>query len=347
MKPYVTLYRTYKLGKHFQIFFSCALFAAIVYSLSGESETTQANFTFKMPKTWFSTEDKKPSSYVTTNREVFCNKCDFESIKIFFKHDFCHKKALTPMSVYIVGGNKGQLTKDVLQVCENIEMTVFEPHPELSQDLMDMKLKSDFDQAVTVKRFGISDKNEVLNFYGNKKQRHGLSGFHNKANYGLELLGKVPVVPLKTLVKHKVDYIVVDVEGHEIEVITGMDLAKNAELFPVIQVELGGTWIDPDRSNMKMTQSEFVHYLSDFGYSVFLMGQLEEDKSGVLLPINDVIIRQACTHKGSNGLCYVQGNLVAVHPEFVRKDLWPIIQKNVDASIKKLNKKHPFSYFKY
>lgn len=150
---------------------------------------------------------------------------------------------------------------------------------------------------------------------------------------------------MKTLVKRKIDYTVLDVEGHEIEVTIGMDLENNRHLFPIIQVELGGTWIDPDRSSMRMTQSEYIHYLNSFGYDVYLMGQLEDDAkhlTGALLPINDAIIRNACTHKGSNGLCYVQGNLVAVHPEHIREDLRAELKHNVEEAVEKLRFQIPF-----
>lgn len=155
-------------------------------------------------------------------------------------------------------------------------------------------------------------------------------------------MGKVPVRPLKNIVKEKVDYIVIDVEGHEVEVIKGMNLKENSHLFPIIQVELGGTWIDPRRSSVRMSQSEFVAYLEEIGYQIFLMGETKLEKKGVLLPVNAAMIRDARTDIGSNGFYYVQGNIVAIKADHIRIEFWKSTKENVQKSVKTLKNHVPF-----
>merc|ERR1719487_1247246 len=74
--------------------------------------------------------------------------------------------------------------------------------------------------------------------------------------------------------KHKiseVSYALIDVEGHEVPVIHGMNLEKLKTVFPVFQYELGGTWVD-GRHAGSLTQEDTARYLQSLGYIVFLMG---------------------------------------------------------------------------
>ena len=110
----------------------------------------------------------------------------------------------------------------------------------------------------------------------------------------------------------------------------------------MIQVELGGTWIDPRRSSVRMSQSEFIAYLEKIGYQIFLMGETKAKKKGVLLPVNAAMIRDARTDVGSNGFYYVQGNIVAIKPDHIRPEFWKSTKENVQNSIETLKSHIPF-----
>ena len=128
----------------------------------------------------------------------------------------------------------------------------------------------------------------------------------------------------------RADYVVIDVEGHELKVIEGMNLEKNYKNYPMLQIEVGGTWVDPTRSAMSMFQSEFVDMMiSDLGYKVFLMG--EKSNEPVYLPLTKQMVRDSCQYKGNSKcpLCYLDGNLLAIHPSHVRKDIVSHVYENI------------------
>ena len=66
----------------------------------------------------------------------------------------------------------------------------------------------------------------------------------------------------------EVSYALIDVEGHEMGVIAGMNLAQLRDTFPIFQYELGGTWID-DRHEGDMTQADAAGYLGNGTISLY------------------------------------------------------------------------------
>lgn len=159
------LWRKEDYKKGFKV--ACIIFVGIsmILYLIMKTHPSKNSFNFDMPSGWFDFDDDQGALYIRNNHEIFCNKCDFESIKIFFRNQFCQNENLQSMNVYIVGGNKGQLTKDILQVCNNLLLNVFEPHPELSEKLEEMNLESGFSQKVRIHKYGISEEETYLTFF--------------------------------------------------------------------------------------------------------------------------------------------------------------------------------------
>merc|ERR1719210_1691102 len=75
-----------------------------------------------------------------------------------------------------------------------------------------------------------------------------------------------------------VDFVLIDVEGHEPNVIKGMnlDLEENRRTFPVFQFELGGTWADSRRDKDQWDQYATAKHLRSWGYQLFLLGARQE-----------------------------------------------------------------------
>jgi len=116
----------------------------------------------------------------------------------------------------------------------------------------------------------------------------------------------------------EVSYALIDVEGHEMPVVHGMNLEKLKTTFPVFQYELGGTWVD-GRHAGPMTQEDAAKYLEGLGYSIFLMGQDAGDP--VLARMSPEAFTAAECVK-ENGKAFIQGNVLAVLRDVLPKKPW-------------------------
>jgi len=138
---------------------------------------------------------------------------------------------------------------------------------------------------------------------------------------------------IKILNISTVDFAIIDVEGHEVEVILGMNLEKNYMSFPMLQVELGGTWVD-DRHTSIWRQGDMARYLSSIGYSIYLMGwDWEKTQQPCLLKIHPNIFDDGFFLRGDgqrDNRFYVQGNLLAIYHEYVREPFRLSIQSSID-----------------
>ena len=117
-----------------------------------------------------------------------------------------------------------------------------------------------------------------------------------------------------------------------------MNLEQNVDKFPMFQVELGGTWIDKRHSG-NWTQGDLAEYLENLGYDLFLLGgdkywtEHKEASYGFdhrgcpkLLRVYSAMFKNKALLRGDHGytpvgLEYAQGNLLAVHFEFVREEI--------------------------
>ena len=136
----------------------------------------------------------------------------------------------------------------------------------------------------------------------------------------------------------EVTYALVDVEGHEVPAIQGMRLETNAAVFPVVQYELAGTWVD-ERHATNWTQYDLALYLERLGYKLFLIGMREDvakvDRT-VLLPLTASSYRDTAwcqlgkkhprgLHYGDSADCCtlnLEGNMLAVHVGALASKQW-------------------------
>ena len=73
-------------------------------------------------------------------------------------------------------------------------------------------------------------------------------------------------------IQSQVSYVLIDVEGQEPNVIRGMRLETNRQIFPLFQYELGGTWADSRHDAKQWGQYGIAMYLKALGYTLYLMG---------------------------------------------------------------------------
>ena len=74
------------------------------------------------------------------------------------------------------------------------------------------------------------------------------------------------------MLAEEVNYVLIDVEGKEPNVIRGMGLETNRQMFPLFQYELGGTWSDSRHDPGQWGQYGVAMYLKALGYALYLMG---------------------------------------------------------------------------
>ncbi len=143
-----------------------------------------------------------------------------------------------------------------------------------------------------------------------------------------------------------INYVLIDVEGHEIEVLKGMDLEflENRKRFPIIQVELGGTWVDERHTAWNWRQGDLARYFVTLGYKIYLIGFLPNRKGGkrkgrwleglpVLLPFHPNYFDDPWKLRGTKQKkwnWFAQGNLLAVNEEFLSKDLKPSLRQAIE-----------------
>lgn len=124
----------------------------------------------------------------------------------------------------------------------------------------------------------------------------------------------------------EVTFTEIDVEGHEVEAIYSMGLERHADMFPVFQYELGGTWTDA-RHTGNLNQTGTAEYLTRLGYRLYIMGA-----GGKLMPVDVKFFEKAKCH----GHKEVGGNALAVLEAAGRSKPW--LRKFIDDAVKKEKK---------
>eukprot|EP01084_Bolivina_argentea_P311643 539469_1 len=280
---------------------------------------------------------------------VFCNGCDFGPI-YSIANTLCANNM--EFSMFIVGANYGQATKNVLNACsdgnKNIHPHIyaFEAIPYIYESFNNKYHKT---KNIRIYNNAVSDKyNQNIEVYSDLKDgRGGVNSDHltNETESG----GFVRTTTFDHILQidHKndiVDYVLIDVEGYEVNVVKGMKLEENYKKFPMFQIELGGTWADT-RHSTYWSQGDMVSYLDSIGYDLFLLGG---DKSWTewvdkeygfdvrgkskLLRVYPEMFMKKSMLKGDSGYSlfgqeYVQGNLLVVHLEYIRQEFKDILFK--------------------
>jgi FkbM family methyltransferase len=132
-------------------------------------------------------------------------------------------------------------------------------------------------------------------------------------------------------------YVLIDVEGHETPTIRGMDLEQNAATFPIIQWELGQTWID-DRLDGNMTQTDMTAYLEGLGYTMFLMGVDLETEEPLLMRVSEGFMKDTgCTTNGGPK-SFIEGNALAIQDKLLTAQEKPWLSAAVAEMVARGNK---------
>jgi len=243
------------------------------------------------------------------HRLTFSNKHDFVPASTLMDAMFKNRPNVT---IFVTGTNDGKeldliFHKDWYRPRKahvygwEILTTTFEEATRKLQGHPELELNRAAVSESDGKLVNISGRGETAGIY--EPGSHGFRFAHEQ----------VPTIRWSSFANQKqiseVSYALIDVEGHEMSVIAGMDLQRLRHTFPVFQYELGGTWVD-GRHAGNMTQADAAGYLTGLGYRIYLMGHTNYGVP-VLSPVSPSIFKDArCVQE--RGRYYIQGNALAV-----------------------------------
>lgn len=180
---------------------------------------------------------------------------EFNLLKKFIDKD--------PKILIDVGANKGDYSDVMIKNYPNAIIYIFEP-----QKFLYNKLKEKYKKNKNIKLYNIAlDKTEketllIKGFDGDALasiyQRKYLK---NDKNFQEKILCKRLD---QIITNQKIDFIKIDVEGNEMNVLKGMDKIINN--IKILQVEFGGTWIDS-----RFFYRDLFEYLDTKNFDLFRM----------------------------------------------------------------------------
>lgn len=173
--------------------------------------------------------------------------------------------------IFDIGANIGeysQMIKDHSELLKlNIELHLFEPTQSCFITISE-KFKND--PNVILNNFGVSDSNTTSKIYYDQ-EKSGLASIYqrNLDSYNIKLnqsedilLKRMDEYIEKKGIQH-IDFIKIDIEGHELNAFKGFGSYINSSFIDYIQFEYGGANLDSHSSLM-----EIYKFFEDRGFSV-------------------------------------------------------------------------------
>ncbi len=151
--------------------------------------------------------------------------------------------------VFDVGANQGEWAKLVLKYHPDIELHCFE----ISMPTYQKLSSQNFPKNVRLNNFGVSSRNgeATLFVFAEGADTNSLYKRSGLEHWGVKPQEKEEVVSLRALDDYcleknirNVDFLKIDVEGHELEVLQGSSLMLRQGRIAIIQFEYSGAYID-------------------------------------------------------------------------------------------------------
>jgi FkbM family methyltransferase len=171
--------------------------------------------------------------------------------------------------IFDIGANVGDWTAIALNEKENIKVHCFEPCKKTFQQLLDKK----FSQNVTCNQVGLSSQKETLSMYS-FEENSGMNSLYERKGLsprGLSSPQKIEDIELITLEEYchqknisHIDYLKMDIEGHEIETLKGGLHLFEKEKIDIVQFEYGGCNIDA-----KTLLKDFFELFENLNYNFY------------------------------------------------------------------------------
>jgi FkbM family methyltransferase len=164
-----------------------------------------------------------------------------------------------------IGANMGFYSLALAAENKNLFVSSFEPQPDVFKKLRTNIELNDLQNRIKPINMGLGNQKDELTMYVPKFTGTGGASFknlHKDEGDAVEII--VPVDSLDTLETGEIDLIKIDVEGFELNVITGAS-ALVARSKPTIMAELLRKWMKPFGHSPQM----FLEYLDGLNYRCF------------------------------------------------------------------------------
>ena len=173
--------------------------------------------------------------------------------------------------VFDIGANVGEYSSMLLDNSKResveLELHLFEPTKSCFETI---SKKFENKHNIILNNFGVSDSNDTAKIFYDKEQS-GLASLYqrNLDSYNLQLNQSEEIL-LKRMdeyieennIEH-IDFIKIDIEGHELKAFDGFDSYLNSDFIDYIQFEYGGANLDSHSSLM-----EIYKFFEERGFGV-------------------------------------------------------------------------------
>lgn len=236
------------------------LIRALVRRLIGRASLDEG--TFWVCKAYVDRFNGENNDDMTTNGELTL-------LERVLSRNTCYMRANTSLTVFDVGANVGDWARFVLSINPSIVLHCFEP----SHYTFERLKSSDWPEECFLNNYGLGSKSEERVLYV-FEPGSGMNSLYQR--HGLEDRGQRPqrqseAILLRTLDEYcvekgidRIDFMKVDVEGHELEVFRGARRAFEEGAISAVQFEYGGCNIDS-----RVLLLDLFTFLADYGYRVF------------------------------------------------------------------------------
>lgn len=172
--------------------------------------------------------------------------------------------------IFDIGANIGSYSKIIeekaLRHGTEINLHMFEPTKSCFT-----VIESKFDgEIVALNNFGVSNSNSTAKIFYDKEQSGLASLYHRNLDYYDLKLDKSEEITLKRLddyIEEKnidhIDFVKIDIEGHELKAFEGFGKYMSGEFIDYIQFEYGGANLDSHSSLMDLYQ-----FLNERGFDI-------------------------------------------------------------------------------
>jgi len=172
-------------------------------------------------------------------RKIIVNLLYFLKIKeMTFEQLLINKTIKNTNIIFDIGANYGQTVDKFLLTEKKLFFYIFEPHKKY---FLFLKKKFKTLQNIKIFNVGVGKKTESKYFYSTKNKKHQYAYSFNKATY-LENKKKVKIISLDDnfLKLKKINFLKIDVEGLEYEVLCGSQkILKKNQPFLFLEVTSG------------------------------------------------------------------------------------------------------------
>jgi FkbM family methyltransferase len=171
--------------------------------------------------------------------------------------------------IFDVGANVGDWSQIALSGKKDIQLHSFEPCKKAFKELISKK----FPDNVHCNNIGLSSKKQTLPIYGieGRSSWNSLYQREELSKLGLGTIKKIEDISLITLEQYckqnnidHIDFLKIDVEGHEMETLNGGRLLFEQKKINIVQFEYGGCNID-SRTLLK----DFFKFFEKFNYGLY------------------------------------------------------------------------------